>query len=199
MISIVIPAYNEAPRIVGVLDTVTALPSPAEVIVVDDGSTDDTRAVAGRYPVQVIRLPRNAGKGAAMAAGVLAAHGQTIAFLDADLRGLRPVHVWRLTHPVDAGWSSMVVGQMAVPQLAALYTSGQRATTRVIAMDAVQHGLATAGYGADAMLLRSAKGHGGPIHVVVLDGVAHAQKAAKWGPEGLARTLGMPIEVLRWM
>lgn len=94
-LSLVIPCFNEAPRIdaclgavVGWLDRQPGL--DAEVVVVDDGSRDDTaarvRAFSTRRPeVRLVSLPRNAGKGAAVRAGVLAADGDVIVFLDADL------------------------------------------------------------------------------------------------------------------
>lgn len=89
----VIPAYNEAERlgeslraIVGFLKT---LPGEIELIVVDDGSTDQTAQVAESVGsalagFRVMRLPSNRGKGAAVAAGVAAAEGDLIAFTDAD-------------------------------------------------------------------------------------------------------------------
>jgi glycosyltransferase involved in cell wall biosynthesis len=92
-VSIVVPAYNEAlrlprslPRLAGVLRRI----ADAEVIVVDDGSTDGTAAVAGEALAEipngtVLRLPWNTGKGAAIRAGVAAARGQSIVFMDADM------------------------------------------------------------------------------------------------------------------
>ena len=85
-ISVVIPAYNQARYVAEAIDSALAqLRKPLEVIVVDDGSTDETPAVLQRYgaPVRVIRQ-RNAGIGAARNAGVAAARGDYVAFLDAD-------------------------------------------------------------------------------------------------------------------
>jgi dolichyl-phosphate beta-glucosyltransferase len=89
--SIVIPAYDEAGRLTQTLDAVAAATAgrSLELIVVDDGSSDSTDAVArealrGRAG-QVIRFPENRGKGAAVRAGVLASTGAAVVYMDADL------------------------------------------------------------------------------------------------------------------
>ncbi len=93
-LTLVIPAYNEAQRLGGTLDAVAAYLSQAgidaNVIVVDDGSTDGTADVAAQYavsghPVDVITLPGQRGKGAAVRAGMLAADADVVGFVDADL------------------------------------------------------------------------------------------------------------------
>ena len=90
--SIVVPAYNEGHRLPDALpklvDAARAL--ELELVFVDDGSSDDTAQLAEAALVamphgRVIRLRRNSGKGAAVRAGVLAASGQKIVYMDADL------------------------------------------------------------------------------------------------------------------
>lgn len=92
-LSIVIPAYNEARRLPATLAAISeyleAAKLSAEVIVVDDGSSDQTaaavRSMPGRaMPPQVITLPENRGKGAAVKTGLLAARGRYVLFMDAD-------------------------------------------------------------------------------------------------------------------
>lgn len=86
-VSIVVPVYNRAGEIGSCLEALLALHYPAarrEIIVVDDGSTDDTAAVVSRYPVKLLRLPQNRGQSAARNAGVRAAGGEIIAFIDSD-------------------------------------------------------------------------------------------------------------------
>jgi glycosyltransferase involved in cell wall biosynthesis len=91
-LSIVIPAYNEAARLPGTLAVLRERfgGHGAEVVVVDDGSTDGTAsaaevAAAAELPVSVIRLPENRGKGAAVRAGIAACRGDAILCMDADL------------------------------------------------------------------------------------------------------------------
>jgi len=85
-VSVIIPTYNCARYLPEAIDSVLAQTyRDFEIIVVDDGSTDDTPDVLARYgeAILVIRQP-NQGRGAARNAGILAARGQYIAFLDAD-------------------------------------------------------------------------------------------------------------------
>ena len=94
MLSVVVPAYNESSRLPATLVRLRAYldsaAEPYEVIVVDDGSADDTAEVADRaatsWPqLRVLRLASNQGKGAAVRAGMLAATGELRLFSDADL------------------------------------------------------------------------------------------------------------------
>lgn len=90
-LSIIIPAYNEAYRLPVALDALRhhVDPTTTEVIVVDDGSDDETSEVARRTGdwakhLVVLRHDNNRGKGAAVRTGVAAARGDVIAFIDAD-------------------------------------------------------------------------------------------------------------------
>lgn len=86
LVSVVIPAYNVGRHIAEAIDSVLAQDYPeVELIVVDDGSTDDTAAVvSSRYPqLTLIRKP-NGGAATARNAGIRAARGEFVAFLDAD-------------------------------------------------------------------------------------------------------------------
>lgn len=89
-VSIVIPAWNEAQRIGATLERILQFsqqsPYAIDILVVDDGSTDSTSAVAGKYEgVSVLTLPENRGKGAAVRAGMKASKGDIVLFSDADL------------------------------------------------------------------------------------------------------------------
>lgn len=86
-VSVIIPLYNKAPYVRRALDSVAAQTfADFEVIVVDDGSTDDGPAIARDYGDPRLRLIQqtNAGPGAARNAGIAQAKGELIAFLDAD-------------------------------------------------------------------------------------------------------------------
>ena len=114
-LSVVVPAYDEADRIG---DTVRRLRDglagegltadveggDVEIVVVDDGSTDDTaEAALAAGASQVVVQPHNRGKGAAVRLGVLAARGRTVAFTDADL-AYGPDQVARVAAAVEDGW-----------------------------------------------------------------------------------------------
>jgi dolichyl-phosphate beta-glucosyltransferase len=92
IVSIVIPAFNEAGRIAESVRKIDAFiresPLPLELIIVDDGSQDETSETIRRLKVKTLRLIRNEenhGKGYAVRQGVLAASGKYVLFTDADL------------------------------------------------------------------------------------------------------------------
>ncbi len=86
MISVIIPSYNTASTIGFCLTAVCASRhADDEVIVVDDGSRDESGAVAARFPVQLIRLEKNMGLSHARNTGAAHAQGDILVFLDADV------------------------------------------------------------------------------------------------------------------
>ena len=83
--TVLLPAYNEAEALPVVLSALTRVLAPnTEVLIVDDGSTDGTAAVAREFSCRVIEHQQNLGKGAAMRTGFRAARGDVIVVLDAD-------------------------------------------------------------------------------------------------------------------
>jgi glycosyltransferase involved in cell wall biosynthesis len=113
-LSVVVPAFHEETRIA---DTVARIRSELgeldqagdlEIVVVDDGSSDDTAAVARSAGAdQVIVQPENRGKGAAVRAGVLVAQGRTVAFTDADL-AYAPGQLVPMLDAVESGYDVVV-------------------------------------------------------------------------------------------
>lgn len=90
LLSVIVPAYNEASTIEAVVLRLHQVPLRIEIIGVDDGSTDGTGEVLGRLAGEglvheVIRHPKNRGKGAALRSGIRAATGDVIVAQDADL------------------------------------------------------------------------------------------------------------------
>jgi glycosyltransferase involved in cell wall biosynthesis len=124
-LSIVVPAYNEACRLPSSLDSIYShlrhVPYTAEVIVVDDGSTDGTAgcvsAVADEYPrLRLLRNGRNRGKGYSVKHGVLQSRGRFILFTDADLS--TPIEeVDRLLTLLKRGWDVVVGSRDLDPRL----------------------------------------------------------------------------------
>ena len=84
LFSVIIPVYNREGFIARAIESVLAQTfQDFELIVVDDGSTDQSAAIASRYPITLIRQP-NRGVSSARNAGIQASHGKIVAFLDSD-------------------------------------------------------------------------------------------------------------------
>lgn len=111
--SVIIPARDEADRIAATVRAAQALPGVAEVIVVDDGSADDTAAVAAGAGAVVARHARNRGKAAAMETGADRAAGDLLLFLDADL-GATAAEAAALLGPVRRGEADVSVATFPV-------------------------------------------------------------------------------------
>ena len=113
-LSVVVPAYREGARVARTVEQLrhalaeVAASGGLEVVIVDDGSDDDTAEQARAAGAdQVLVLPANRGKGAAVRAGMLAAHGRAVAFTDADL-SYPPEQLLRLLAEVESGWDVVV-------------------------------------------------------------------------------------------
>jgi len=110
-LSIIVPARNEAAGLDALLPELRARHPQATVIVVDDGSTDDTAAVAERHGAMVIRHPYSMGNGAAVKTGARHAGGDVWVFMDGDGQH-RAEDVALLLEALDDG-HDMVVGARA--------------------------------------------------------------------------------------
>ena len=109
-VSIVIPAFNEVQTIAEVLRRIAAAEVDAEIVVIDDGSTDGTRDVLqSRQGVTVIFHERNAGKGAAIRTGLGYVTGEVVIIQDADLE-YSPQDYPALLAPILAGHADVVYG-----------------------------------------------------------------------------------------
>ena len=135
-VSVVIPAYNEARRLPVTLQQwlafFAAQPYAAELVVVDDGSADQTAAVArdlaARHPtVRLLAQPTNQGKGAAVRAGMLAATGARLFYADADLN-IAPAHLTTFLARLD-GDCDVVIGTRSTRH----YSATERSLARVLA------------------------------------------------------------------
>jgi glycosyltransferase involved in cell wall biosynthesis len=115
LLSIVIPVYNERRTIRECLTRVLASPFSKEIIIVDDASTDGTRAIvdelAAEWPhvIRVCAHDRNRGKGAALQTGFSRAEGDVVIVQDADLE-YDPEDYPQLVRPIAAGKADVVFG-----------------------------------------------------------------------------------------
>jgi dolichol-phosphate mannosyltransferase len=131
-LTVIIPTYNEESTIAAVLARVHAvsLPLSREVIVVNDGSTDDTRnrieSVRHQYPsLVVLDLARNSGKGAAIARAVGAATGDIVVIQDADLE-VDPAEHARLLGPILDDGAPVVYGSQFLGRPRQMSVGGRR-------------------------------------------------------------------------
>ena len=113
-VSVVIPVYNEAGTIAEVVARVHAVGLSAEVIIVDDASTDGTpeqlRQVGRAHPnTTILRHERNAGKGAALRTGFSSVTGDVVIIQDADLE-VDPREFPKLLEPIQSGQAEVVYG-----------------------------------------------------------------------------------------
>lgn len=202
-VAVIIPAYNEATTVGAVVAASREASLVDEVIVVDDGSADETVAVASAAGARAIR-GEHRGKGQAMLTGGRSTEGEVVVFLDADLTGLRPHHVDRLAATVLYGEATMAVGLFdrgrylnpiflrLLPRL-----SGERALRRelLLSLDPAN----ARGYRVEAALNSHVARQSGRIRAFVLDGVFHRTKEQKesLAVVGFVRKVGM-LSLAMW-
>jgi glycosyltransferase involved in cell wall biosynthesis len=109
---VIVPCYNEQDTILELLARVKASPWVAEIVVVDDGSTDRSRELLAEIDdplVQVVLQPHNQGKGAALRTGFARASADYVLVQDADLE-YSPDDYGVLLHPLEADMADVVYG-----------------------------------------------------------------------------------------
>lgn len=113
--TIIIPAHNEEALVAETVRAAWTIPEVEQLIVVDDGSDDETAAAASAAGAEVVRMEYNAGKGAALDAGLeMAADYDVLVLLDADL-GKTAAQADRLIAPVSAGAAEMAIATFPPP------------------------------------------------------------------------------------
>ena len=122
-LSVIVPVYNEVGTVRTLLERVTAVDIPKQIVVVDDGSTDGTRAVLAELQrsmpdtpqnrIEVLLQERNRGKGAAVRAAIPHVTGEITLIQDADLE-YDPADYARLVHPIADGHADVVFGSRFV-------------------------------------------------------------------------------------
>jgi glycosyltransferase involved in cell wall biosynthesis len=109
-LSAIVPARNAALTLARCLDALVAQRSDdIEIIVVDDGSTDETSAIASRYDVRLLKLPRNMGPSAARNRGAQMTRAPVLFFIDADVE-LAPGALARAKALMSSGNASAIIG-----------------------------------------------------------------------------------------
>jgi len=201
-ITALIPVYNEENTIEGVVSALKNNPLIDEILVVDDGSTDDSADLARGMGVWVISLGENQGKGAALERGIKEIQSDIILMLDGDLVGLDDIHIQQLLDPVLNDECDMTVGVFChgrgatdLAQLLAPHLSGQRAVKTSIIKDI--EGLSDCGYGVELAINEYIKKKG-RLQYVELPELTHVMKEEKRGfIRGIQDRLKMYSDLIR--
>ena len=186
-ISCIICAYNEAPRIAAVLRAAAGHPLLHEVIVVDDGSTDETAEVVRQFPqVKLVSCVENRGKSFAMATGVAAAEGEVLMLLDADLSGLTADNISALAAPVLAGEAAVSISlrRNSLPVFRAIgldFVSGERVVRRELLGEVLEEIRGLPRFGIEVYMNRRIIAQQLTIAVVRWPQVSQSRKTEKLG------------------
>jgi glycosyltransferase involved in cell wall biosynthesis len=202
-ITVLIPALNEAKTIAGVV-LVAQKAGFQNILVVSDGSTDETVKIAKDAGASVLELQPNRGKGGAVKAGALTAITPYLLLLDADLLNLEVQHLHAMLEPVlqkkadttaglfVGGGIITDFGNRATPQW-----SGQRVIPRATILAAKN--LETAGYGIEIAINDQIAVEHLRLEYIDLVGVSQVIKEKKLGlVAGIARRIKMYWQILRY-
>lgn len=202
-VACVIPAYNEEKTIADVINVVKSVSEIDEIIVVSDGSTDNTAEISRKLGVNTLDFKNNRGKGAAVKSGVENTDADVIVFLDADLIGLTSKHVTELIAPILNESADMTIGVFGSGRLAtdlaqkvAPNLSGQRALRRKVLSDI--NGIDMTRYGVEIALTKIAERENYSVKTIVLKDMTHIMKEEKLGlTKGFAARIKMYWDIIR--
>ena len=209
-VAAIVPAYNEEKTIINVLNALKHTPIVGQVIVVSDGSEDNTAHVVHSYygnasdGVEIIELLQNRGKGGAVMAGLNRCAAEVILVLDADLIGLTTDHIEALLQPVISGEALMSVGIFEngrvatdLAQKMAPFLSGQRALRRGL-LESISD-LDLSRFGLEMALHQYVEENELAAEVVQLPDLSHVMKEEKLGfLKGVAARVKMYWEIVKY-
>ena len=201
----VVPAYNEENTIADVVRVLVASPSIEQVIVVSDGSVDNTASIAAKMGAIVVNLPENRGKGGAMLVGIKQTDADYILFMDADLIGLKQAHIETMLNPVRTGHVDMTLGVFKkgrkttdLAQKVAPYLSGQRVVKASLIRQ--NQDMDIARFGVELALTRFVEEHEISYEIVELPDLSHVMKEEKLGLwKGLGARMKMYWEIIAYL
>ncbi len=204
-VSVIVPAYNEAERIKSVLKAINNAELVDHIIVVNDGSTDQTaeKVRESQTEVELINLDYNRGKATALSQGVDSAPTRTIMFLDADLIGLESEHVDEMIRTYKQDDFDMVIGvfhkgrlNTDLSQKISPHLSGQRILS-VDLWNKLDESKAQE-FGVEMALTKLSLAENLSTTRVKLTGVTHVMKEEKRGfTEGIKSRLKMYKNIIK--
>ncbi|MBI5222079.1 MAG: glycosyltransferase [Candidatus Magasanikbacteria bacterium] len=200
-ISAVVPAYNEAETIGVVIEELKKCPLVGEIVVVDDGSDDDTAKAARLAGARVISHTDNLGKAVAMENGVKATKNPIIMFVDADITGFTAQKMEKIILPVLNGSRIMYIG--VVRRRAYWLNKIIRLLPLISGLRVIKKELwfkvpnkYKKGYQMEIALNYFAKTSGQKVGHCFLGGIRHVIKEKKRGPLlGLLARIKMGLEI----
>ncbi len=202
-VAVIIPAYNEDKTIKKVIDATKTVDLVDRIIVVSDGSDDNTVKVSKKCDVEVIELIENIGKGGAMSKGVKSCKENIIVFLDADLVGLTKEHIETLIKPVLNNSTTMTIGLFTngragtdLAQKVAPFLSGQRALKRELFNNI--NDVEITRFGVEMALTKYVKDNNINYKKVNLNNLTHVTKEEKIGIfKGITSRIKMYWEIVK--
>jgi glycosyltransferase involved in cell wall biosynthesis len=206
MLTCLIPAWNEAPRIGAVLEVVADHPLINRVVVLDDGSTDGTGEVARGFGAEVLQTPGNLGKTAALAMGLRQVEKGLVLLLDADLVGLSKEDISALIAPVLSGDAHVSISlrgnaPWVWQQIGLDYISGERVLPVDLLRPHLDRFATLPRFGFEVFLNKLLIMAATPVAIVPWPKVASPSKASKKGSifQGLRADLRMIGDMFRTM
>lgn len=202
-VSVLIPAYNEEPTISFVIEACKKSNQVTEVIVIDDGSTDNTSKFASDAGALVLEYGTNQGKAFALLYGAQQAKEDTLLLLDADLVGLSVEHVENLINPVLDGIADSTLGLFTGGRLKTdlahaitPHLSGQRCLKKDFLLQLEE--FKNARYGIEVAITRYLSKQNKKVVKVYLENVTHVMKEEKTGREsGFQNRLQMYKDIVK--
>ncbi len=202
-IHVIIPAFNEARTVASVVQVARAA-GFTHILVVSDGSTDQTATEARNAGAEVLELHPNRGKGGAVLAGAQHCQSEYVLLLDADLLNLTATHLQNMLEPINTGTADTTAGLFQgggvitdIGNRGTPHWSGQRIIPRQTILHAKD--IATAGYGIEIALNNQIKLEQLRLQYVNLIGASQIIKEQKLGVlAGILRRLKMYWQILRY-
>jgi glycosyltransferase involved in cell wall biosynthesis len=204
-VSAIICALDEAPRIGSVIRVLHDCALFEKVLVVDDGSTDDTAQVAAAAGAVVVSHAHNLGKARAMQTGLASTSAPVVCFIDADLLDITKEHLCALVEPVLSGEVPVALAVFKGGRAATTFAqkispliSGQRCMRRELLDDFTAW---DSKFGIETEISAHLQRKGITQLIVEWEGAAQVMKEEKRGPlKGFIARLGMYRDIVRsWL